>query len=106
MGSLASREERLAVSARLEQDYRDRFTGAGGGFSAFAGPTHLIVEALYGGRVGPMWSKSVRHARRKRWFGPIEPILSLDQAEREVRAEIETFLAAGAPRPRMFGKQG
>jgi hypothetical protein len=92
--------ERKAICERLETDYQDRFTAIGGAFSAWMGGTKLGVEALFGGRVGPMWTASVRYAKRLGyWIGPLQPVVSLEDAEARIRADIEEYLTSHPPRP-------
>jgi hypothetical protein len=90
-----SSAEKKALCDRLEADYHDRFAAIGGGFSAWTGGTRLGVEALFGGRSGPMWSASVRFAKRRGyWIGRLQALLSLDEAEDAIRADIEKYLSA------------
>lgn len=98
--SLPTAAEKKAVCDRLETDYRDRFTAIGGGFSAWMGGTKLGVEALFGGRIGPTWTASVRYAKRPGyWIGPLQLVLPLEDAESRIRADIEEYLTSQLPRP-------
>jgi hypothetical protein len=93
-------EEKKACCERLDAAYRDRFAAIGGGFSAWAGGTKLGVEALFGGRVGPVWSTSIRFGKRPGyWIGPLRMIMSLPDAESRIRQEIDEYLTAHQPAP-------
>jgi hypothetical protein len=81
------------LSRRLEHDYRDRVARVGGGFSAGGNRTEVQVEALLGGHIGPMWGTSVKYARRRGLFGPVEQFVEWPEVERRVRAEVEAWLA-------------
>jgi hypothetical protein len=97
----------LAVCERLEADYRDRFIAAGASaFNAWANATTFGVEALYGTGIGPAWNASVSYARREGpfgLFGPARPLKTLQEAEHELREQIERQLESGR-RPRVFGR--
>lgn len=84
--------EAASISRRLEAEYRDRFDAIGGGFSAWVNATQIGVEALFGGRVGPVWGTSVRFGRRRFPFGPVVMTTTLEDAERRIRTEIEGYL--------------
>ena len=67
------------------------------------------VEARFGRPTGPMWGPSQRYARRTGvlgLFGPLVPFRSVEDAERDLRIEIEQYLAklAAGHKPRMFGR--
>jgi hypothetical protein len=81
-----------AICRGLERDYRDRFQSIGGGFSAWVSASLIGVEALFGGRVGPLWGTHVNFARRRWPFGPLESIMPIAEAERRIRGEIEDYL--------------
>jgi hypothetical protein len=54
------------------------------------------VEARFGTILGPSFVASARYARRPSWlglFGPLVPFRSLEDAERELREEIDRYLA-------------
>ena len=96
---------------RLERDYRDRFVAAGAsGFDAWGNGAKIGVEARFGRPTGPMWGPSQRYARRTGvlgLFGPLVPFRSVEDAERDLRIEIEQYLAklAAGHKPRMFGRE-
>jgi hypothetical protein len=81
-----------AICDRLEAAYRTRFGQIEGGFSAWVNPTQIGVEALFGGRVGPVWGTSVNFAKRRWPFGPVVTLMTLDEAEAKIRKEIEAYL--------------
>jgi hypothetical protein len=99
-----------AICRGLERDFRDRFLSIGGGFSAWVSPTQIGVEALFGGRVGgpvwgsvfggramgPVWGTSVHFACRRWPFGPLESVMTVEEAERRIREEIEDYLKSKA----------
>jgi hypothetical protein len=89
--------DRKAIGTRLEAEYRDRFDAIGGGFSAWVNSTQIGVEALFGGRVGPVWGTSVRFGRRRFIFGPVASISTVAEAERRIRAEVENYLESKKP---------
>jgi hypothetical protein len=97
----------LAICERLEADYRDRFIAAGASaFNAWANATTIGVEAAYGRGSGPIWVTDVSFARRKGPFGllgPPQPLKTLEEAEPELREQIERQLESGHP-PRVFGR--
>lgn len=86
--------EANAICDRLETAYRARFVAIEGGFSAWVNPTQIGVEALFGGRTGPVWSTSVAFAKRRWLFGPVMALMTLEQAEQEIRGEIERYLGS------------
>jgi hypothetical protein len=77
------------VCERIERDYRSRI-----GLTCWSTGTELMVEVLLGGSVGRLWQTSVPYARRHGWFRRVEPIQSLSDAERELRRQIDAWLAA------------
>ena len=91
----------LAICDRLEADYRDRFIAAGASaFNAWANATKIVVEADYGGSFGTVRGASVSYARRTGpfgKFGPAKPFKTLEEAERELREQIERQLESGRP---------
>ena len=93
---MARSEAGRAVCERMEADYRDRFAAIGGGMSAWCGGVTLGVEALFGGRVGPMWQASIRIRRRPFGIGRARPVLDIDEAEAQLRVKIEDYLASRA----------
>jgi hypothetical protein len=86
----------LAICDRLEGDYRDRVIAAGANaFNAWANATQIVVEADYGGSSGPIRGVGVSYARRKGpfgLFGRAVPFKTLQEAERELREQIERML--------------
>src|SRR5437867_7597474 len=90
-----TRDELMSLCQRLETDYRERFDAHGGGFNAWANGAMIAGEAAFGGRVGPMWGALVRYARRTGWgglFGPLVSFRTLDDAESELRRELDLIL--------------
>jgi hypothetical protein len=65
------------------------------------------VEAMFGRGIGPTWVASSRYARRPGWmgwFGPLVPFRTIEDAERELREEIERYLAKlnAGHKPKLF----
>jgi hypothetical protein len=103
-----TRDELTALCRRLDSDYRERFLAFGGGFDAWANGANIAGEAAFGGSAGPMWGAVVRYARRTGWaglFGPLVSFRTIEDAESELRKELDLILdqlKAGI-RPRSFG---
>jgi hypothetical protein len=101
-------EELQALIDRLERDYRDRFVAAGAvGFDAWASPAKVGVEAYFDRSGGAAWLMSVRYAVRRGWrglFGPFVAFKTLQDVERELRVELDAYLAKlqTGYRPRLF----
>jgi hypothetical protein len=101
-------EELQAMCARLQADYADRFFAAGAtGFDAWGHEAMVGAEAMFGRGFGPTWVASVRYARRRGlmgWVGSLVPFRSVEDAERELRQEIEDYLAklGSGHKPRLF----
>jgi len=90
-----TRDELRKLCERLELGYQDRFSAFGGGFSSWANSAHIAGEAAFGGRIGPMAGAMVRYARRTGWhglIGPLVPFKTLDDAELELRRELDAVL--------------
>jgi hypothetical protein len=85
--------EAIAISSRLDAAYRDRFDAIGGGFSAWVNATHIGVEALFGGRVGPSGALPSDSGACHLPFGRVAMIMTIEEAERRIRADIENYLA-------------
>jgi hypothetical protein len=100
--------ELQAVSDRLQADYADLFFEAGAtGFDAWAHEAMVGVEAMFGKGIGPTWLASVRYARRPGfmgWFGPLVPFRTIEEAERELREQIESYLSKlrSGHKPKLF----
>jgi hypothetical protein len=97
----------MAVCERLETDYREQFDAYGGGFDTWANGAMIAGETAFGGLVGPMWGAVVRYARRTGWgglFGPLVSFRTLEDAERELRHELDLILdqLKVGVRPRLF----
>jgi hypothetical protein len=86
-----------AICHGLERDYREAFHEIGGGFSAWVSPTQIGVEALFGGRVGPLWQTYVIFGRRRIPFGHVNQVMTLAEAERPIRDEVEEYLRSKTP---------
>lgn len=85
----------LEIKERLERDYQQRFLQVDSAMTVGGTPTELRVEVATGeGGSGPMWGTAVKYARRRGWFGPIEPTVGLESAERQLRKEIDNWLSA------------
>ena len=91
---------------RLETEYRDQFVLKGAsGFEAWWNKTTVQADVFFGDRSGPVWSAGVRYGRRRLPFGRVESLMPLDEAIQELCRQLDEYLAKGAPRPRVFGKQ-
>jgi hypothetical protein len=103
------RQELQDVCKRLERDYGERFIAAGAtGYASWANNANIGFEARFGKTIGPMLAPVAHYARRHGWhgwFGPLVPFRTVEDAERELRQEIETYLAKlhAGYKPRMFG---
>jgi|SRR5712692_2220391 len=97
-----------AVEERLHADYAERFFAAGAtGFDTWGNGAKIGVEARFKEGFGPVFGPVVRYARRSGWlglFGPLVPLRSLEDAERELREQIEGYLLKlqAGHRPRLF----
>jgi hypothetical protein len=84
------------IYERIQAEYADRFFAAGAtGFNAWGNGALLGVEVNFGKTFGPSFVASVRYARRDGWlglFGRLLPFRSLEEAERELREQIESYL--------------
>jgi len=96
------RAEIAQLIERLRQDYEERFGRLGGGFNMWWNRTTIGVESLFPGRghIGPGWDATSTYGRLSWWpFGTWRQVNSIGDAERDLRKQIEDFLAAGkAPR--------
>jgi hypothetical protein len=103
------RPEIGAVEERLHADYSERFFAAGAtGFDTWGNGAKIGIEARFREGFGPVFGPAVRYARLPGWlglFGPLVPFRSLEDAERELRQEIEDYLAKlqAGHKPRIFG---
>jgi hypothetical protein len=92
------RTEIAALYVRLQRDYDDRFGQLGGGFDMWWNRTKIGVESLFPGRgrLGPAWGTTTRYAHLSWWpFGEWTQTKQISDAERDLRMEIEAFLARG-----------
>lgn len=96
------------VWQRLQSDYADRFFAAGAtGFNAWGNGAVIGVEANFGKAFGPSFVASARYARREGWlglFGRLVQYRSLEEAEEELRQEVDAYLSKldSGHKPRLF----
>jgi len=97
-----------ALEERLHADYAERFFAAGAtGFDTWGNGAKIGIEARFQEGFGPVFGPVVRYARRSGWlglFGPLVPFRSLGDAEAELRAAIDDYLARlqAGHRPKLF----
>ena len=97
-----------AIEERLRADYAERFFAAGAtGFDTWGNRANIGIEARFREGFGPIFGPVVRYARRPGWlglFGPLVPFRTFADAERELRAEIDVYLAKleAGHRPGLF----
>jgi hypothetical protein len=51
------------------------------------------MEIALGDKVGPTWGKWIKYAKRRGWFGPRVQIRDLDDVEKELRDELDRWIA-------------
>jgi hypothetical protein len=87
------------LSQKLQNDYELGFGRLGGGFNMWWNRTKIGVEVMFPGHgrhLGPSWEATATYARLSWWpFGAWIQIKSVSEAEAELRAQIEEFLARG-----------
>ena len=78
---------------RLGRDYQPKFDAIGGGVNPWANATTIGVEILFDKKGRPAWDTQSRYANRQWPLGPVKQYRSIEDAEREVRANLDIFLA-------------
>jgi len=51
------------------------------------------MEIALGDKVGPTWGKWIKYAKRRGWFGRVVQIRALDDVEKELRGELDKWIA-------------
>lgn len=82
-----------ALGDRIERDYRKRIGQLGGSLTMGGTPTEVRMEIAMGDKAGPVWGKWVKYARRRAWFGPQEQFRDPGDVEKELRAELDAWIA-------------
>ena len=89
------------LSERLQNDYEKGFADLGGGFNMWWNRTKIGVEVMFPGNgrhLGPSWDATTTYARLTWWpLGRWSQVKSVGEAEKELRLQIEEFLARGKP---------
>lgn len=89
------------LSQRLQNDYEKGFADLGGGFNMWWNRTKIGVEVMLPGNgrhLGPSWDATTTYASLTWWPpGTWSQVKSAGEAEKELRLQIEEFLARGKP---------
>ena len=89
------RQARIELCRRLEREYQPRFDAIDGGVNPWANGTTLGVEIMFSKTSHRKdWVTSVHYARRRWPLGNPRPFRPVEEAELELRHELDGFLAA------------